>query len=215
TLEIDPKKYTPQHMTSFILKNIKSTAEAHLGGAQVTQAVITVPAYFNDAQSQATKVAGKIAGLEVKRIVNEPTAAALAYGIDKSNKEQTILIFDLGGGTFDVSILKLLDGTFEVISTSGDNQLGGDDFDQRIIDFLVKEFKKDNAIDLSKDKMAMNRLKEASEKAKKELSNIKSSQISLPFITSGVSGPLHLEYNIKRAEFNELTQDLVERCLIP
>ena len=180
-------------------------------GATVSKAVITVPAYFNDAQRQATKDAGKIAGLEVMRIINEPTAAALAYGIDKTDKDLKVLVFDLGGGTFDVSILHLVDGTFDVLSTAGDNKLGGDDFDARVMDYIISEFKRENGIDLSKDKMADQRLKDASEKAKKELSGLSTTQISLPFITMGAAGPLHLDMTLSRAKFEELTEDLVER----
>jgi len=213
-VKIEGKSYSPQEISAMILRNLKESAEAYLG-EKVTDAVITVPAYFNDAQRQATKDAGKIAGLEVKRIINEPTAAALAYGIDKTDKEQTVLVYDLGGGTFDVSILELSDGTFEVISTSGDNHLGGDDFDQRIVEWLVDEFKKETSVDLNKDKMALQRLRDAAEKAKKELSSITSSQISLPFISMTSNGPVHLEKNLSRAKFNELTHDLVQRTVDP
>ncbi|MFS2246057.1 molecular chaperone DnaK [Bacillus pumilus] len=213
-VEVEGKNYTPQEISAIILQHLKSYAEGYLG-EEVTKAVITVPAYFNDAERQATKDAGKIAGLEVERIINEPTAAALAYGLDKTEEDQTILVYDLGGGTFDVSILELGDGVFEVRSTAGDNRLGGDDFDQVIIDHLVAEFKKENGIDLSKDKMALQRLKDAAEKAKKDLSGVSSTQISLPFITAGEAGPLHLELTLTRAKFEELSADLVERTMTP
>ncbi|KAA0549355.1 molecular chaperone DnaK [Bacillus sp. BGMRC 2118] len=213
-VEVEGKEYTPQEVSAMILQYLKSYAEDYLG-EPVTKAVITVPAYFNDAERQATKDAGKIAGLEVERIINEPTAAALAYGLDKTDEDQTILVYDLGGGTFDVSILELGDGVFEVKATAGDNRLGGDDFDQVIIDYLVAEFKKENGIDLSKDKMAMQRLKDAAEKAKKDLSGVTTTQISLPFITAGEAGPLHLEVSLSRAKFDEISADLVERTMGP
>jgi len=213
-VKAEDKEYTPQEVSAMILQYLKGYAEDYLG-EKVTRAVITVPAYFNDAERQATKDAGRIAGLEVERIINEPTAAALAYGLDKMDQDQTILVYDLGGGTFDVSILELGDGVFEVKSTAGDNRLGGDDFDQLLMDYLVAEFKKDNGIDLSKDKMAMQRLKDAAEKAKKDLSGVTSTQVSLPFITAGESGPLHLEITLSRTKFDELTASLVERTMVP
>ncbi|GGG26763.1 chaperone protein DnaK [Lysinibacillus alkalisoli] len=211
---IEDKDYSPQEVSAMILQYLKGFAEDYLG-EKVTKAVITVPAYFSDAQRQATKDAGKIAGLEVERIINEPTAAALAYGLEKQDQDQKILVYDLGGGTFDVSILELGDGVFEVLATAGDNKLGGDNFDDAVIDYLVAEFKKENGIDLSKDKMAVQRLKDAAEKAKKDLSGVTSVDVSLPFITAGADGPLHLEVKLTRAKFDELTHDLVERTIGP
>ena len=213
-VDIEGKEYTPQEISALILQHLKGYAEDYLG-EEVTNAVITVPAYFNDSQRQATKDAGQIAGLEVDRIVNEPTAASLAYGLEKKDEDENILVFDLGGGTFDVSILELGDGVFDVLSTSGDNELGGDDFDDKVIDYLVSSFKSETGVDLSNDKMALQRLKDSAEKAKIELSSVSSTQISLPFISAGDSGPLHLEQTLTRAKFDELTQDLVDRTKEP
>src|SRR5688500_8668695 len=214
TVGVDGKKYRPQEISARILQKLKRDAEAYLD-EPVTQAVITVPAYFDDAQRTATKEAGTVAGLEVLRIINEPTAAALAYGLDKEGAEQTVLVFDLGGGTFDVSVLEIGEGVFEVKATSGNTHLGGDDWDQRVIDWLVTSFKNDHGIDLSKDKMAVQRLKEAAEKAKIELSTVQDTTINLPFVTATNEGPLHLDYKLTRAKFLELTSDLVDACKGP
>ena len=211
TVTIDGKDYTPEQISAMILEKMKGDAERYLG-EKVTEAVITVPAYFNDSQRQATKDAGRIAGLDVKRIINEPTAAALAYGIDKSD-DKTVLVYDLGGGTFDVSILELGDGVFEVKSTTGDTHLGGDDFDHRIMDWMTDEFKKQNGIDLTGDKMAMQRIREAAEKAKIELSSMMTTNINLPFITAGANGPQHLDMDLTRAKFDSMTSDLVDRTI--
>ncbi|WP_289681764.1 Hsp70 family protein, partial [Romboutsia ilealis] len=213
-VDIDGKAYTPQEISAITLQKLKADAESYLG-QPVKEAVITVPAYFTDAQRQATKDAGRIAGLDVKRIINEPTAAALAYGLDKLDQEKKVLVFDLGGGTFDVSILEIGDGTFEVLATAGNNRLGGDDFDQKITDYMLAEFKKNEGVDLSNDKMALQRLKEAAEKAKKELSSATTTNINLPFITATAEGPKHFDMDLTRAKFDELTHDLVERTAVP
>lgn len=213
-VDIDGKDYMPEEISAMVLQKLKADAEKRVG-EPIAQAVITVPAYFNDAQRQATKDAGKIAGLEVLRIINEPTAAALAYGLDRTNKDEKVLVFDLGGGTFDVSVLELGDGVFEVCSTAGDNHLGGDDWDQRVIDWLADKFQADNGIDLRQDKMALQRLKDAAEKAKMELSSTSQTNINLPFISAGAAGPLHLDYTLTRAEFERITKDLLDRCKAP
>src|ERR1700756_790084 len=214
SIDVDGKKWVPQEISAQILAKLKRDAESYLGDT-VTQAVITVPAYFGDAERQATKEAGEIAGLEVLRIINEPTAAALAYGLDKKDKEQTVLVFDLGGGTFDVSLLEIGEGVFEVKATHGDTQLGGDDWDQRIIDWMVKEVKNAHGVDLSTDRMAQQRLKEAAEKAKIELPQVAEATINLPFVTATAEGPLHLEMKLTRSEFERMTEDLVQRCATP